>query len=129
MKRKSIIITFLILIFTMVINLGYSAWLIIKDKQVDPGYDQVGIYNYIEDNQSVIYNGDGQAPYIDEELTSLDGETDDFSYQYKLKDSGDRFIDGKPTNVGIYTMTISLLSRIYKFLLMEKTSLRRRANM
>ena len=47
MKRKSIIITFLILIFTMVINLGYSAWLIIKDKQVDPGYDQVGIYNYI----------------------------------------------------------------------------------
>ena len=110
MKRKSIIITFLILIFTMVINLGYSAWLIIKDKQVDPGYDPVGIYNYIEDNQSVIYNGDEQAPYIDEELTSVDGDTDDFSYKYKIKDSDDRFVDGKPTNVGTYTMTISSLT-------------------
>ena len=104
MKRKSIIITFLILIFTMMLNLGYSAWLILKDKQIDPGYDPVGIYNYIEDNQSVVYNGNEQVPVISEELTT---DISSFSYEYKIKDSDDSFIDGKPINVGTYTMNIS----------------------
>ena len=107
MKRKHIIISFLILIFTMLINVGYSAWVILKDKQIDPGYDTVGIYNYIEDNQSVIYNGEGQAPYISEELTDIDGNIDDFTYKYKEKNSTGNYIDGRPTDVGVYTMVIS----------------------
>lgn len=106
MKIKSKLLSIMLIIFPLLITVGFSAWIIIYEFSFKPDYNDstIPLSNYFNAEQSTTYNGAEQVP------SPKDGTTIDLTgiaYKYKLE-TNSNFTIGKPINAGVYDVVISL---------------------
>lgn len=101
MKKK--ILTLLLIIFPLLVTIGFSTWIIIYEFVFSPTYQENHLSEAYGFSQKTVYNGNPQVPILREGYT-ING---DISYKYKLSNQ-DSYTDGKPVNAGIYDVVITV---------------------
>lgn len=107
MKNKRNIIAFILLLLPLVVAVGMSTWIILNESLLTPSYnpDPV-IKKYFSGEESVIYDGNEQAP-----VSSVENliEFGDLEFSYKpILDTTNNYISGKPKNAGVYDVKVSV---------------------
>lgn len=106
MKIKSKLLSIMLIVFPLLITVGFSAWIIIYEFSFKPIYNSttLPLSDYFDVEQSTTYNGSEQVP------SPKDGTTIDLTgiaYKYKLE-TNSNYTVGKPINAGVYDVVISL---------------------
>lgn len=107
MKNKRNIIAFILLLLPLLVAVGMSTWIILNESLLTPSYnpDPV-IKKYFSGEESVIYDGNEQAP-----VSSVENliEFGDLEFSYKpILDTTNNYISGKPKNAGVYDVKVSV---------------------
>lgn len=116
MKKKSILSIFL-LIFPMLIAIGFSTWIIVYEVIFNPQYNSPSSISEMFDFlQETTYSGQIQLP-VQTDGDEIDTSANTISYQYKAEeDDEDKFVACTdsigPKNAGIYDVLISVTGEI-----------------
>ena len=101
-KRKTTII--LLILFPLLIFVGFSAWIIMSEVTFKPERKVSELVEYFGTYQETIYNKQEQVP---KQISGTPIEENRITYKYKLENAK-QFIIGKPINAGIYDVVISV---------------------